>query len=120
MVLWRLMRTRLRRPAVWMRLFAATLVCLILADVALDGSCDPFPAFASRDAKLTSAGTEGTGDACADQCIPDCFCCSQGVAAIPATLPAVLGPAIWAPDLRAPVAPIGVRPIPYHPPLSLA
>lgn len=113
------MLTRLAARRLLSKLFAALVVCIIFADIALDGSCDPVATGGATQVAFTAGTTDGANDPCADLCVPDCFCCSRSVTAGPAILPPMIGPVAAASELRAPATPAGVRPVPYHPPLLL-
>lgn len=98
-------------------------VCLLLASIAADlladTRCDRAP---SRPSAAESLGPlqdrPGTGEPCADFCVPDCYCCSRIVAAGPAVFPAAAIPLEAIGDPVAERFPLGVRPVPYHPPLA--
>lgn len=63
------------------RLVAVVLLALIGADFVSDATCDLPEPLAAEAAVLTPpAGGAATPEACADVCIPDCFCCARSVA----------------------------------------
>ena len=109
------------RRARWARAVACLFVVAILSDLALDSTCDWPETGAPASSSLAPPGhAPDTRDPCADGCLPDCFCCSQSVTRAPAILSrpaeavAVAACPPPAPD------PAGVRPVPYHPPRSIA
>jgi hypothetical protein len=108
------------------RLFARLAACLLLvaigADLFADVDCAPhFTATADADRTLTApAGGGAASDACAQVCVPDCFCCSTSVAAAARVLPP-------APAFRTVAEPEsgerwrqGLRPVLDLPPLLLS
>jgi hypothetical protein len=104
--------------------FVRGLACLflgaIVADLALDGNCDPPETVVAAATSVTASGPAGAQDSCARVCVPDCYCCSHSVAYGPSTLPPDAGPVRLAPAPRPVAVPAGVLPLPYHPPRSLA
>jgi len=103
----------------WGRVLACLFVCAIMADLALDGSCDSVSISTGSSSILAPDGA-GAPDPCANGCVPDCFCCSQSVTRGRAVLPPDAGPATLTVSIPTNPAPTGVRPVPYHPPLNLA
>ena len=103
------------------RLVALLLAAVVCADVTLDAACDPIGLPGPRRPPRRSPPTTGTGDACADICVADCFCCSRSETAGPALiLPASDRAGAGAvPRARASV-PAVVRPVPEPPPLALS
>jgi hypothetical protein len=102
------------------RLVALLLAAVVCADVTLDAACDPIglPRAASAEAEFCTGS--GPADACAETCVPDCFCCSRSETAGPAlVLPGltVLAQAL-SPDTAS--VPAVVRPVPQPPPLALS
>jgi hypothetical protein len=58
---------------------------VLLANIAIDvqdAACDPLPNMG--DSMLSSRSPGSTADPCSDSCVPDCFCCSNSLAAVPA------------------------------------
>jgi len=104
-------RTRLRLVA----LLLTTVVC---ADVTLDAACDPIGV--PRAVTSVVATNAGSTDACAESCIPDCFCCSRSETAGPAL--ALPLPALLRQTAAATSASItaGIRPVSERPPLALS
>jgi hypothetical protein len=58
------------------RLVALLLAAVVCADVTLDAECDPIGIPRSASTAVFAADA-GTGDACAETCVGDCFCCSR-------------------------------------------
>ena len=116
------LRDRSLGPAI--RVFAALLLLAAIAgDVVADTRCNNVPPAAASQARLLEArrGTrEPTDDPCGGFCVPDCFCCSQLVVSVPAALPVAVRCPVAVASYRAERWPIGVRPVPYHPPLLLS
>ncbi len=100
------------------RLVALLLAAVVCADVTLDAACDPIGLPGSGS--TAAASSADPGDACADTCVADCFCCSRseppGVALI---LPGLTALA-QAPSLDPAKVPAVVRPVPEPPPLALS
>jgi len=114
------MRSSASNPrARWFRVLACLFVCAILADIAFDASCDAVSTYTVSGPGIAASGA-GAQDPCANGCVPDCFCCSQSVTRGPAVLPPDAGPATLTVSLPPNPAPAGIRPVPYHPPLSPA
>jgi len=94
------------------------LLLIIIGANAAGASCDCL-ALARSPAGL-SQPADGTGAACGDGCLPDCFCCSATLPVlsavfVPAPAPVFEGPALPVYDLSA-----GVSPIPEHVPIPLS
>jgi len=91
----------------------------IATDLLADTQCDRA---SSRLAAAESLGAAqdrpDTSEPCGAVCVPDCFCCSRIVAAGPAVFPAAPIPLQVIGDPVALRFPLGVRPVPYHPPLA--
>lgn len=105
-----------RKPGI--RLVAVSLAFVICADVTLDAACDPVRV-PSTVASVCSAKAE-SGDACAESCVPDCFCCSRSETAGPAL--ALPPPILLRQTATAAPASItaGIRPVSELPPLALS
>ena len=102
------------------RLVALLLAAVVCGDMTLDAACDPIrlPAPAATAAAF-SADTVAA-DACAESCVPDCFCCSRSETAGPAlTLPPLTALA-QSPSPSPASLPSVVRPVPEPPPLALS
>ena len=102
------------------RLVALLLAAVVCADVTLDAACDPIGLPGPASAAAASSADRGPADACAESCVPDCFCCSRSETAGPAlVLPGLTALArVPSPD---PVSvPAIVRPVPQPPPLALS
>lgn len=112
------MRAFVLRHRVALRLLAALLVCLILTDLTLDASCDVLPSQPSAGIALSGPGGSAS-DACAPLCVPDCYCCSRGVAAAAILALPDTGPTTMAPPNTPDASPDGVHSVPFHPPLRL-
>jgi len=94
------------------------LLLIILAANAAGASCDclglaPSPAGLSRSA-------DGTGDACGDGCVPDCFCCSAILPAVSAVFVPAPAPVSGGPDLPVYDLSSGISPLPDHVPIRLS
>lgn len=101
---------------------AAAALCLLLsivADVAADARCDLPSAPAGALSAAGAMTPSNDEDLCAAACIPDCYCCSRTLAANRPVLPAGAGPLARATVAGVPAAATGVRPVPYHPPLTV-
>lgn len=67
-----------------MRIGFRIVIVGLLAIIALDmtdASCDPVRI--QGDRPVVSAPEEHAGDPCSAQCVPDCFCCSSTLVAVP-------------------------------------
>lgn len=102
------------------QLVALLLAAVVCADVTLDAACDPIrlPGLASSLPALTADA--GTGDACEDTCVADCFCCSRSETAGPALVLPGLSLLARAAGATAAFVPAVVRPVPEPPPLALS
>lgn len=108
-----------KRRSRWIRALAALFLSAILADVCFDADCDGTLVSGAQAATLAVSSGGGASDACARGCVPDCYCCSQSITTGPAVLPPDAGPVV---PMQAPLStpsPVGVRPVPYRPPLLL-
>jgi hypothetical protein len=94
-------------------------VCLIVADVTMDGACDGLAQSAAGGITITSGPFDGGSDACAPLCVADCYCCSRSVTASLTVLRTEAGPSATVPAFSPTAPPDGVHPVPYHPPLRL-
>ncbi len=102
------------------RAAAALLVLFaIAAEVVADARCHPVPSARVPAAVLGSAPS-ASPDPCKDGCVPDCYCCSQGVTRGPAVLTLGAGLVSAMLPLLPAASPTGVHPVPYRPPLDLA
>ena len=63
------------------RIVALLLAAVVCADMTLDAACDPIAFPGPPAAAAVSPDETGGADACADLCVPDCFCCSRSEAA---------------------------------------
>lgn len=96
---------------------AALMLLLVIAADLSDDACHPLP---HGRTQATSISGALAGDACASACVPDCYCCSTisvTVAYVPQQATGAATP-LLAPAARS--YPPGVRPLPYHPPLTLS
>jgi hypothetical protein len=102
------------------RVVALLLAAVVCADVTLDTACDPIglPGAASATAAFSADG--GPTDACAETCVPDCFCCSRSETAGPGLVLPGLTAMAQAPSPDAASVPAVVRPVPQPPPLALS
>jgi hypothetical protein len=102
------------------RLAALLIAAVVCADVTLDAACDPIAFSGPGAAAAMQAADSGRSEACTDQCVPDCFCCSRSESAGPAViLPELAALArTWLP--RPAPAPAVVRPVLEPPPLILS
>lgn len=104
------------------RFVAVLFAALAFADLALDAGCDPLSLPTAR-ASVVAARDAASGSAdepCGTVCVPDCFCCSRTLVGGLAVVPTTLGLVTAAPEGPPPAAPVGVHPVPYHPPLGRA
>ena len=99
-----------------LRLVALALAAVVCADVTLDAACDPLR-MPSSVASVFNTDFE-SDDACAETCVPDCFCCSRSETAGPAL--ALPPPTLLARSATATAASItaGIRPVSELPPLA--
>ena len=102
------------------RLVALLLVAGVCADVTLDASCDPIGLLGPASAAAAFSADTGTGDACANTCVADCFCCSRSETAGPALALPGLTALAQAPSPDPVFVAAVVRPVPELPPLALA
>jgi hypothetical protein len=97
------------------RIAAILLLGLLGMDLA-DAACDPLP-LPQGDRAHFAAAPEPQ-DACADFCVPDCFCCSAGIPAVPG----ISLPGAWAasgePAERLENLIAGVSPVVDHIPIT--
>ena len=102
------------------RLAALLLAVGVCRDVTMDAACDPI-AFPGRAAATTVRPADaGRPEACADQCVHDCFCCSRSEAAEPELILPGLKAVAQAPLARPASVPTVVRPVLEPPPLALS
>jgi hypothetical protein len=98
-----------------LKLVAVLLISLASADLAFDAGCDPLP---TGSATSVLAAEDEDGENCGSSCAADCFCCTIVTAAsVNPSLPALESLEGTLRFAQA-QAPDGVRPVPYHPPLS--
>ncbi len=100
-----------------MALLLAAVAC---ADVTLDAACDPVRPPGPASAAAAFSAATGNGDACAESCVPDCFCCSRSEAAVPALVLPDLTALAKVPSPDPTSVPAIVRPVPEPPPLALS
>lgn len=99
---------------------AFLLAAAVCADVTLDAACDPIGLPGPAKTAAVFCSDTGADDACAQSCVPDCFCCSRSETAGQAlTLPPLTALA-QAPTPIADSALAVVRPVPEPPPLALS
>ena len=113
-----------RKLGTAVRVAAALLLLVAIAsDLVADTRCDNVPpeSVSQLRSLATPARTDqSTVDPCGWFCVPDCFCCSQLVAGVAIAVPVAVPCPVDIVSDRADRWPIGVRPIPYHPPLLLS
>lgn len=99
-----------------LRLVALALAAVVCADVTLDAACDPLR-MPDSIVSVSGASSEAE-DACAESCVPDCFCCSRSETAGPAL--ALPPPTLLRQTAAATPASItaGIRPVSELPPLA--
>ena len=102
------------------RLVASLLAAVLCADVTMDAACDSIGLPSPASAAEVSSADVGTGDACSDACVPDCFCCSRSEAAGAALILPALTALAQAPSPSPASVPAVVRPVPEPPPLALS
>jgi hypothetical protein len=115
-------RSRMARRgfSVTLQAAACLLLAIIAADLVGDTGCDSFGLGAASPTTVRAAAKDGANEACADVCVPDCFCCSRSVAAAPLVLPPEPQRLT---SVEAPVSERwseGIRPVVDHPPLARA
>ena len=102
---------------------ALLLLAAIASDLVADTRCNsvaPESASQARALKAPAAPGQVTVDPCGGFCVPDCFCCSQLVAGVTIAVPPAILNLVAITSDRVESWSIGVRPIPYHPPLLLS
>jgi len=102
------------------RLAALLLAIVVCGDVTLDAACDPIALPGPAAAAAMRPAETGSTDACADLCLPDCFCCSRSETAGPALILPGLAAVAQAPLARPASLPVVARPVLELPPLSLS
>ena len=102
------------------RLVALLLAAVVCADMTLDAACDPVRLPGPASTVPAFSADAGTGDACADTCVADCFCCSRSETAGPALVLPALTALAQVPYPSAESVPAVVRPVPQPPPLALS
>jgi hypothetical protein len=102
------------------RLVALLLAAVVCADMTLDAACDPIRLPGPVSTVPAFSADTGTGDACADTCVADCFCCSRSETAGPALALPGLTALAQAASLDPASVPAVVRPVPQPPPLALS
>ena len=102
------------------RLVALLLAAVVCADVTLDAACDPIGLAGPASTAAAFSADTGTGDACAETCVADCFCCSRSETAGPALALPGLTALAQAPPPDPAFVPAVVRPVPEPPPLALS
>jgi len=102
------------------RLVALLLAAVVCADVTLDAACDPIGLLGPAPAAAALTADTGACDACAESCVPDCFCCSRSETAGPALILPGLTALAQAPSPDPISVPAIVRPVPEPPPLALS
>jgi hypothetical protein len=107
---------RARAYAMALRAIAALLLLAsIAADLASDSRCHPLAPLAPGASVRAAADST---DACADGCVPDCYCCST---VSPTALFRLAGAECQHAPFAGPADPSaasGVSPAPYRPPLE--
>jgi len=102
------------------RLAALLLAVVVCADVTLDAACDPIALPGPAATTAMRPADAGRTEACADQCVPDCFCCSRSEQAGPALILPGLAAVAQAPLARPSFLPLVARPVLELPPLALS
>ena len=102
------------------RLVVSLLAAVLCADVTLDAACDPIALPGPAAAAAVSPDEPGGADACADFCVPDCFCCSRSETAGPELVLPALTALEQVPYASPEAVPVVVRPVPQPPPLALS
>jgi len=103
-----------------LRLLVLLLAAVVCADVTLDAACDPIRLPGTASTVPAFAAETGSGDACADTCVADCFCCSRSETAGPALILPGLTVLAQAAAASPHSVPAVVRPVPEPPPLALS
>jgi hypothetical protein len=102
------------------RLVALLLAAVVCADITLDAACDPIALPGAESSVPAFSVDTGTGDACGDTCVADCFCCSRSETAGPALILPSLTELAQAPSPSPASVPTVVRPVAEPPPLALS
>jgi hypothetical protein len=102
------------------RLVALLLAGVVCADMTLDAACDPIRLPGPASTVPVFSAETATGDACADTCVADCFCCSRSETAGPELVLPALTALAQVPYASPEPVPAVVRPVPQPPPLALS
>ncbi len=102
------------------RLAGLLLAVVVCADVTLDAACDPIGLPGPAAATAIRPADAGRSEACANQCVPDCFCCSRSEQAGPALILPGLAAVAQAPPVRPAFLALVARPVLELPPLALS
>ena len=102
------------------RLVALLLAAVVCADMTLDAACDPIRLPGPASTVPAFAAETASGDACAETCVADCFCCSRSETAGPALILPGLTVLAQAAAASPHSVPAVVRPVPEPPPLALS
>ncbi len=109
-----------RQQKAWWQLVGQSAAILLLALFALDlgdASCDPLRVAGDL---IFDLPVDVTPDACANVCIPDCFCCSTSLTAVPEFILAEPRPSHESAAAQSPEPASGVPHSPDHVPIILA
>lgn len=101
------------------RVVTRTIVFLVLALIAVDvwdASCDPL--VATQGSPILSNETSKQSDACAEFCVPDCFCCSSAAPAVVVSLTLEPTPLSDVPVSPVQVLAVGFSPVIDHIPIT--
>jgi hypothetical protein len=95
---------------------ALGLIAIIGFDLS-DAGCDPLGIAGGRP--IVSPAPERPADPCSESCIPDCFCCSSTILAVPAVLNGPLEALPGVPVTALPRLTPGTPPVQDHVPKSI-
>jgi hypothetical protein len=102
------------------RLVALLVAAVVCGDVTLDVACDPLGFPGPTSAAAAVSAETANGDACAESCVPDCFCCSCSETAVPALVLPGLTALSQAPSPGPVSVAAVVGAVPEPPPLALS
>jgi hypothetical protein len=113
---------RLQRLWQISRALAAVLILVAIPADLLDSTCDSFVDDGTAEGISISGARSSThpADPCDVACVPDCYGCSPTVIRAFFVVVPTQGPLTRAPRLVFAAPVVGIRPVPYHPPLDLA
>lgn len=113
---------RLQRLWQCARALAAFLILIAIPADLLDSTCDSFVDDGNAECVSISGARSSTerADPCGVACVPDCYSCSATVIRAFFVVVPTRGPVTKALRRGFAAPAVGIRPVPYHPPLDLA